>query len=113
MDGYLIGEDFAKRIKSSIARTDGEAEGTSVVRRPDGSAAIARPGASHLLAKTSAQWGKGTSQDLKTYAGDPGAEVEQTEVTITAWNKFATVASGKWVMLARANGTFYLIAAEC
>lgn len=108
MDGYLIGEDFAKRIKASIARVDGEAESLSVLNRPAGFEG-GRAGAYHLLAKTNAQWNKGTSQDLKPYAGEPGAEVEQGDVTITAWNHHATLPSGIWVLLARANGTFYLV----
>lgn len=71
------------------------------------------PGGSvHYLAKTTAAWTKGTSQTLNLWAGTPSSESQLSDQVI-AWNKFANVASGKWVMLARANGTFYLIAAEC
>jgi len=66
----------------------------------------------HYLAKTSAAWTKGTSQTLNLWAGTPGSESQLSD-QVVAWNKFATVASGKWVMLARCNSTFYLVAAEC
>lgn len=69
-------------------------------------------GPPHYLAKTTATWTKGTSQTLNLWAGTPGSESQVSDQVI-AWNKFANVASGKWVMLARANSTFYLIAAEC
>ena len=66
----------------------------------------------HLLGKTSAAWTKGTSQSITLWAGTPGSESALSDQVI-AWNKFADVATGKFVMLARANDTFYLIAAEC
>jgi len=68
---------------------------------------------SHYLSKTSAAWSKGTKATLTLYVGDGGSEAASSGDTVEAWNKFATVAANKWVMLARANGTFYLIAAEC
>ena len=68
---------------------------------------------SHYLSKTTATWTKGTSQTLTIYVGDGGSEAASSGDTVEAWNKFATVQSGKWVMLARANGGFYLTAAEC
>lgn len=66
----------------------------------------------HLLGKTSEAWAKGTSQTITLWAGTPGSEAELSDQVI-AWNKFANVASGKFVMVARANDTYYLIAAEC
>jgi hypothetical protein len=68
---------------------------------------------SHYLSKTTSAWAKGSSQTLTIYVGDGGSEAASSGDTVTAWNKFSAVAAGKWVMLARANGTFYLIAAEC
>lgn len=69
-------------------------------------------GPPHYLGKTSAAWTKGTSQTITLWAGTPGSEAALSD-QVLAWNKFADVASGKWVMLARANSSFYLIAAEC
>ena len=68
---------------------------------------------SHYLSKTTAAWTKGTKATLTLYVGDGGSEAASSGDTVEAWNKFANVATGKWVMLARANGTFYLVAAEC
>jgi hypothetical protein len=67
---------------------------------------------SHYLSKTTATWPKGSSQTLTIYVGDAGSEVASSGDTVEAWNKFATVQSGKWVLLARANGTFYLAEPE-
>jgi hypothetical protein len=68
------------------------------------------------LCKTSSSWTKGTLATLNVWeSGTPPSETQSTGVTLTdCVNKFATVASGKWVMVAQAgNGSYYLIAAEC
>ena len=68
------------------------------------------------LGKTTATWTKGTTATINVWeSGTAGSETQTTGVTITGCvNKFATVASGKWVMVARGvNGSYYLIAAEC
>ncbi len=66
-----------------------------------------------VLCKTTAAWAKGSSATLQIWAGEPGSETN-TGVTLTAYNRFAAIASGKWcsVMLHR-HGYYYLIAAEC
>jgi hypothetical protein len=61
-------------------------------------------------------WVKGTTATINIWeSGTPPSETQTTGVSISGCvNKFATVASGKWVMIARAgNGSWYLIAAEC
>jgi hypothetical protein len=68
------------------------------------------------LGKTTAAWSKGTTATINIWeSGTPPSETQTTGVTIIGCvNKFANVASGKWVMLAKAgNGSWYLIAAEC
>lgn len=68
------------------------------------------------LCKTSSSWTKGTLATLNVWEnGTPPNETQSTGVTLAnVVNKFATVASGKWVMVAQAgNGSWYLIAAEC
>jgi hypothetical protein len=68
------------------------------------------------LGKTTAAWTKGTTATINVWeSGTAGSETQTTGVTIIGCvNKFANVASGKWVMVARgANGSYYLIAAEC
>lgn len=66
----------------------------------------------HALGKTSAQWTKGSSQQISVYAGQQGSEVQTSDV-ILAWNSFADIESGKWVMLGRAGNRWYVISAEC
>lgn len=66
----------------------------------------------HCLGKTTSAWTKGTSQTITLWAGVPGSESALSD-QVLAWNKFADVATNKFVMLARANDTYYLIAAEC
>lgn len=68
------------------------------------------------LGKTSAAWTKGTTATINVWeSGTPPSETQTSGVTLTGCvNKFANVATGKWVMLARCqNGSYYLIAAEC
>jgi hypothetical protein len=68
------------------------------------------------LGKTAAAWNKGTLATINVWeSGTPPNETQTTGQTLAnCVNKFATVAGGKWVMLARgANGYWYLISAEC
>ena len=66
-----------------------------------------------VLCKTTAAWAKGSSATLQVWAGAPGSETN-TGVTLSAYNRYAAIASGKWctVMLHR-HGYYYVIAAEC
>ena len=68
------------------------------------------------LGKTSAAWNKGTTATINVWeSGTAGSETQTSGATLTGCvNKFANVATGTWVILARAaNGSYYLIAAEC
>lgn len=66
-----------------------------------------------VLCKTTAAWAKGSSATLQIWAGQPGSETN-TGCTLTAYNRYAAIASGKWctVMLHR-HGYYYVVAAEC
>ena len=66
-----------------------------------------------VLCKTTSSWAKGSSATLQVWAGQPGSETN-TGTTLTAYNRYATIASGKWctVMLHR-HGYYYLISGEC
>jgi hypothetical protein len=66
------------------------------------------------LGKTTATWTKGTTATIDLYPnGTPPSETASGTLSGCV-NKFATVASGKWVMVARGgNGYWYLISAEC
>lgn len=69
------------------------------------------------IGKTTSSWAKNTLATITLYeSGTPPSEtVSAPSVTLPdCVNKFATVASGKWVAVAMAqNGRYYLIAAEC
>jgi hypothetical protein len=69
------------------------------------------------LGKTTAAWNKGTLATITLYEdGTPPSETTDTpaETLTKCVNKFANVATGKWVIVAKgANGSYYLIAAEC
>jgi hypothetical protein len=67
------------------------------------------------LGKTTSAWNKGTLATIDLYEeGTPPSETSSSATLANCVNKFADVATGKWVMLARGtNGSWYLIAAEC
>jgi hypothetical protein len=69
------------------------------------------------LGKTTAAWNKGTTATIELFEeGTPPSEGKKTPADTLAncVNKFASVASGRWVIVARGgNGYWYLIAAEC
>jgi hypothetical protein len=66
-----------------------------------------------VLCKTTSAWAKGSSATLQIWAGAPGSETN-TGVTLSAYNRYAAIATGKFctVMLHR-HGYYYVIAAEC
>lgn len=68
------------------------------------------------LGRTTAAWAKGTLATINLWEdGTPPNEAQSSGKTLTnCVNRFATVPSGKFVMLAQAaNGYWYLISAEC
>jgi hypothetical protein len=64
---------------------------------------------SHYLSKVTDEWKKDTKKTLTIYVGTPGSEAASTGDTVEAWNKVGDVAKDEWVLLARANGSFYLV----
>jgi hypothetical protein len=69
-------------------------------------------GGSVKLARTSSDWEKNSSMSLAVYGGSPGYE-SATGETVTAYNNFGKVLSGKWVMIGETpDGQNYLIAPE-
>ena len=63
------------------------------------------------LGKTTSTWLKGQNHSVQLWPSDVRSDPIQSQ---RATNRFANVASGKWVMIAReAGGNWYLIAAEC
>lgn len=117
---YFIGPNVRSKLTDLFTRVDGMPIGggngekipvaLQDMRRPGGSGDPVR------LGKTTATWTKGTTATINVWEdGTPPNETQTSGSTITGCvNKFATVASGKWVIVAKgANGSYYLIAAEC
>lgn len=68
------------------------------------------------LCKTSAAFNKGTVATLNVWEdGTPPNETQTAGVTVAdVVNKFANIASGKWVSVAlHGNGRWYVVSAEC
>lgn len=106
-------EDAAARVaKATLAYERGNRDQSPIRFRQ-----VSDEGDPIRIGKTSAQWNKGTLATITLWeAGTPPSETENSpaETIEDAVNKFADVPSGKWVALAKAaNGTWYMIAAEC
>jgi hypothetical protein len=68
------------------------------------------------LGKTTQTWQKNSVATIQVWEdGTPPNETQTSGVTLeNCVNKFTTVASGRWVLVASAgNGFYYLVAAEC
>ena len=105
-DDRSRGVQFSKSSAKAIADTVRTVQGGDR-KQPGmkGSPSVYSSG--HYLAKTSAAWAKDTKQTLTIYTGDGGSETSSGE-TVEAWNRVANLPSGLWVVVGRANGTFYL-----
>lgn len=73
---------------------------------------VAKDSPPGLLGKTDAAHNKGANGTVSIYAGTPGSETDTT-ADVTAHNKFANIASGKWVWVAPFDSNWYITAAEC
>ena len=106
--GVTFTHDAAQAIADTVRTVQGGDRKQGGIRGSGGAYA-----SSHYLSKTTAAWTKGTKQTLTLYVGDGGSEAASSGDTVDAWNKTGgDIASGKWVLLARANGTFYLAEPE-
>jgi hypothetical protein len=71
-------------------------------------------GSQLLLGKTSASHSKGASGTINVYRGaTAGSESFTSGDTVLAWNHFADLASGKWVICARLQRNWRIIVGEC
>ena len=129
LDGTFKGQ-WAKGEKKTVTTAGGELEAINHIAAisapttdPGGPCAIAWNGyewcvvapfggGSVRLAKTSSDWEKDSSVSLAIYGGSPGSEAATGE-TVSAYNHFGKVLSGKWVMIGESpDGNNYLIAPE-
>jgi hypothetical protein len=101
--GVTFTHDAAKAIADTVRTVQGGNRSQSGLRGSGQAYA-----SSHYLSKTTATWNKGSSQTLTIHVGTPGSEAASSGDTVEAWNYAATIPSGVWVVLARANSAFYL-----
>ena len=106
--GTVFDGETARRVLRAVRSVEGGGLGTAgprVTSAGDDSDAV--------LCKTTAAWSKGSSATLQIWAGAPGSETN-TGCTLTAYNRYAAIATGKFctVMLHR-HGYYYVVAAEC
>lgn len=110
-DAGLIGLRDAKRIANVVTAY----ENGNRSQRPIKYRTQRQAGSPVRLGKTTAAWSKGTTATVTIYEeGTPPNETSSSTTIENCVNKFANVASGKWVIVARGgNGYWYLISAEC
>ncbi|MCH7688064.1 MAG: hypothetical protein IH899_15525 [Planctomycetes bacterium] len=70
-------------------------------------------GGNILLAKTTAAHAKGVSQDVDLYSGPTKGSETPTGKTVSAYNRFADLETGKWCLVAIVDGGYEMLSAEC
>lgn len=116
---YFIGPKLLSDIRQVVGRVDGIAYSTSgpsqnVIHQglmQDSSSSSSRL----RIGKTTATWNKGTLATITLWeTGTPPNETQGGGTIENVVNKWATVASGKWVGIQLAkNGSYYLVVSEC
>jgi hypothetical protein len=114
---YFVGPNKRNEINEVISLVKGtpmKENGAEVPTRLQG---MPSPPGRVKLGKTTAAWNKNTLATIELFEeGTPPSEGKKTpaDTLENCVNKFANVATGKWVIVARGgNGYWYLIAAEC
>jgi len=117
---YFVGPNMRDQLRDVVTRVAGTPIGGGNADIPTRLQELPRPadGPSVRLGKPMTTWLKGTLATVEVYEeGTPPNEsvkLPTSELIENCVNKFASVAVGKWVMIAKAgNGSWYLIAAEC
>jgi hypothetical protein len=93
-----------------IANVVGQVESERRIPKPS-SIPRSTTDVAHYLSKTYRRWPKDTGELLYIYSGEPLYEqaLVSTKETVVAWNHFRDVEANEWIILGRANGTFYLL----
>ena len=118
MSGYLMSQNFAERVKATVLKVDGMPQGGGPQKIPtrfeDGPSG-GGGGGRLRVGKTTATWTKGTVADIPLWEeGTPPNETASNSSLEGCVNKWGDVQANKWVGIQRAaNGTYYLVVAEC
>lgn len=113
---YFVGPGLRDKLREVITRVDSMGAGESGSTSPTSLQDLPRPTRRHHLCKTSAAFNKGTVATLNIWeSGTPPNETQTAGATVPdVINKYANIASGKWVSVAmHGNGRWYVVAAEC
>ena len=65
------------------------------------------------VAKTTTTHDKGQSEDVDFYSGSTKGSETATGVTVSAYNRFADLATGKWCFVEFIDGGWGLYSGEC
>lgn len=114
---YLIGPGLRDKLREVVSRLNdapiGSSSGAPADVRLQGMTRRAVP---LRLCKTTAVFSKGSVATLQVWEdGTPPNESQTSGATVeNVVNKYATIASGRWVSVAQhGNGRWYVVAAEC
>lgn len=101
-------EEAARRITQTVLRSEAALRNRTP-RRPNSRPIVQRK----LIGKTDAAITKGNSGTISVYQGTTKGSETDSGVNVTAYNRFADLASGVWVHVEWINGGWELTAAEC
>lgn len=115
------GDDFADVIASDSAKLQSGPFGSaSIMYKESGTGTkwalvcIGTPGVPLLLGKTNAAHNVGASGTINVYRGTTaGSETHVSSKTVTAWNHFGNLGSGKYVTCAYWQRNWRVIAGQC
>lgn len=113
---YFIGPAVRDKLTEVFTRVGGMAAGSGGKTPPMYLQDIQRSPGAVRLCKTPAAFNKGAVLTLNVFeSGTPPDETQTSGATIPdVINKYANIATGKFVSVAlHGNGRYYVIAAEC
>ena len=116
MAGYLIGETLRLRLRETIDRVREMPEGERPTRVDARFEDIQRPGSGLRLGKTVDNWPKNSLGDVVVYGSGTAlqeAAAAPPVVLEDCVNKLVDVGSGKWVIVGKIAGRWYLVSPEC
>jgi hypothetical protein len=109
MAGYTFSGDAVQRIRATVRHVEGQQEMPQASRANS----LALQFDYMLIGKTDAAITKGSSGTISVYSGTSASGLADTGDNVTAYNRFSSVAAGKWVACWTMPWGFELVSAEC